>query len=149
MLRFDVRKIVLAGVTGTAAMTVLMLVAPMMGMPPMNVGRMLGSVMGGSVVLGWAAHFMIGTALAGIYAAAFVHRLPGPAAVRGMIFALFPWLLAQLAVMPMMGMGLFSGSAIMAGGSLMGHIVFGAVVGIVYGTGEEGARAVTPRENHA
>jgi hypothetical protein len=35
----------------------------------------------------------------------------------------------------MMGMGLFSGSMIMAGGSLVGHLVYGVVLGAVVGGG--------------
>jgi uncharacterized membrane protein (DUF485 family) len=41
--------------------------------------------------------------------------------------------MAQLLVMPMMGMPLFSGSATMAMGSLVGHMVYGAVLGGIYG----------------
>ena len=126
-------RAVLAGLAGTAAMTMLMLMAPTMGLPPMNIGAMLGSVMGGNVALGWAAHFMIGTVLALGYAAVFSSRLPGPSPVRGAIFSLVPWLMAQLVVMPMMGLGFFGGSMLAAGGSLMGHLLFGAVLGLVYG----------------
>jgi hypothetical protein len=133
MSGLNMKRAVLAGLAGTAAMTVLMHLAPLMGVPPMNVGAMLGSVMGGIVALGWAAHVMIGVALAIIYAAVFAARLPGPPAVRGMVYGVAPWLLAQLAVMPMMGAGLFSGSALVAGASLMGHLVYGGVVGAIYG----------------
>ena len=133
---FNLKKAVAAGLAGTAAMTALMLMAPMMGMPPMNIGEMLGSMMDGITALGWVAHFMIGTVLAVIYGALFAERLAGPAAVRGMLFGLAPWLLAQVAVMPMMGAGFFSGSMMVAAGSLMGHLVYGAVVGAVYGGGE-------------
>lgn len=136
MSKVNVPRVVVAGLAGTLVMTVMMLMAPMMGMPPMNIGKMLGSVMGGSVALGWVAHFMIGTVLAGIYAAVFVRGLPGPAAVRGIVYSLLPWLLAQVVVMPMMGMGLFSGSAIMAAGSLMGHAIYGAIIGAVYGASD-------------
>ena len=131
--KINVSRAIVAGLAGTAAMTALMLAAPMMGMPPMNIGAMLGSMMGGVVALGWAAHFMIGVALAVIYAAAFAHRLPGPGPVRGALYGIAPWLMAQLVVMPMMGAGLFSGSALVAAGSLMGHLVYGAVLGAVYG----------------
>lgn len=41
--------------------------------------------------------------------------------------------MAQILVMPMMGMAVFSGSAVMAIGSLIGHLVYGAVVGVKYG----------------
>jgi hypothetical protein len=134
VMKLVTKNAVLAGLAGTAAMTVLMLAAPLMGAPPMNIGAMLGSVMGGSAALGWLAHFMIGVGLAVVYATVFVSRLPGPAVARGALFSVPPWLVAQLVVMPMMGAGLFSGSAIVAGASLMGHLVYGAVVGAVYGT---------------
>jgi len=130
---FNAPKAILAGLSGTVAMTALMLMAPMMGMPPMNIGNMLGAMMGGIVALGWVAHFMIGTVLAVLYAALFANRLPGPAVIRGMLFALLPWLLAQIALMPMMGAGFFSGSLMAAGGSMMGHLVFGATIGAIYG----------------
>jgi hypothetical protein len=50
--------------------------------------------------------------------------------------------MAQVIVMPMMSMmngmpfssGLFSGSAIMAMASLVGHLIYGAVVGSIYKT---------------
>jgi hypothetical protein len=62
----------------------------MTGMPRMNIGEMLGSMMGGVTALGWMAHFM-------------------------------------------MGAGFFSGSLVAAIGSLMGHLVYGAAMGTVYG----------------
>jgi hypothetical protein len=67
-----------------------MLAAPMMGMPPMNIGAMLGSIMGGSLVLGWMAHFIIGAGLALGYAAVFASRLPGPGFLRGAIYGVLP-----------------------------------------------------------
>jgi uncharacterized protein DUF6789 len=136
-MSLKVGKAVVAGLAGTVVMTMLMLIAPEMGMPPMNIGAMLGSVMGGNVALGWAAHVMIGTILGLIYAAIFAARLPGPSGVRGALFSLLPWLMAQLIVMPMMGTGLFSGSLLAAGGSLMGHLAYGFVLGLVYGWGPE------------
>jgi uncharacterized membrane protein YagU involved in acid resistance len=133
-MKFNLMRSVVAGLAGTAAMTTIMLMAPAMGMPPMNIGAMLGSVMGGSTALGWIAHFMIGTLLGVGYATVFANRLPGAAVVRGAVYSLLPWLMAQLVVMPMMGMGLFSGSMVAAGGSLTGHLVFGSVLGATYGT---------------
>jgi hypothetical protein len=46
---------------------------------------------------------------------------------------LAPWLMAQVVVMPMMGMPLFSGSMAMAMGSLVGHLVYGVVIGAMIG----------------
>lgn len=127
-------RMALGGVAGTIAMTVVGLFgAPMMGMPPMNPAEMLAGAMGGNMALGWAGHFMIGIILAAAYAAVAASMIPGPPPVRGAVFSLAPWLAAQLMVMPMMGMPLFSGSMAMAMGSLVGHIVYGAVLGAIYG----------------
>jgi len=132
----NMMRVIGAGVAGTLAMTVVGLyVAPMMGMPPMNPADLLAGAMGGLTILGWGAHLMIGVVLALIYANVVLRLLPGPPAVRGALFSLAPWLMAQIVVMPMMGMGLFSGSMIMAGGSLVGHLVYGAVLGAVVGGG--------------
>lgn len=129
----NIKKAVLAGMAGTIVMTMIgTLVAPMMGMPKMNPADMLASQMGGNAMLGWAGHFMIGIGFAIAYGF-LAPLLPGPLAARGALFAVGPWLMAQVAVMPMMGMGLFSGSMLLAGGSLLGHLMYGAVVALVYG----------------
>lgn len=48
---------------------------------------------------------------------------------------------------PMMGMPVFSGSASLAMGSLVGHLIYGAVVGALYGPlgaeAKSGARTAT------
>jgi uncharacterized membrane protein YagU involved in acid resistance len=126
-------RAVVAGIVGTAVMTVVGLwIAPMMGMPPMNPAEMLAGAMGGLVALGWIAHFMIGSILAVIYALV-APALPGAPPVRGALYGIAPFLVAQIVVMPMMGMPLFSGSMVVAMGSLIGHLIYGAVVGGIYG----------------
>ena len=132
-MNLDIGRAGIAGIVGTAAMTVTGLyVAPLMGVPPMNPAVMLAGAMGGSLLLGWVAHFMIGVTLAVGYAVV-ARALPGSAIVRGALYGVGPFLLAQIVVMPMMGMPLFSGSATMAFGSLVGHVIYGGVVGAVYG----------------
>lgn len=132
-MQLNYGKIATAGIAGTAVMTMVGLWgAPMMGMPAMNPADMLAGAMGGLPVVGWMAHFMIGIVLASGYALAAVW-LPGPAVVRGSLYGIAPWLMAQLAVMPMMGMPVFSGSIAMATGSLVGHLVYGATVGSIVG----------------
>lgn len=133
-MRTNITRIVTAGVLATLVMTMVgVYVAPMMGIPAMNPADMLAAQMGGLTAVGWAGHLMIGTVLAFIYATVAVDKLPGPTVARGAVFGLAPWLMAQVLVMPMMGMGLFSGSATLAGGSLIGHLVYGGVLGAVVG----------------
>jgi len=136
---------VVAGLAGTAVMTIIMFVAPIMGMPEMNIGKMLGGFMGIPEAIGWIAHFMIGIVLALIYVYVFSSKLLGNGIVRGVIFSLIPWFVQQIMVFPMMGAGLFASNTpapmLTVMGSLMGHLVYGAVLGGVYGT--KGALRVT------
>jgi hypothetical protein len=132
-MNIQIGRAILAGIIGTVVMTAVGLwIAPLMGMPAMNPAEMLAAAMGGSLVLGWIGHFMIGITLAIGYALV-APWLAGPPVVRGALYGIAPFLLAQIVVMPMMGMPLFSGSAVMAMGSLIGHLVYGGVVGGVYG----------------
>ena len=78
---------VVAGIAGIAAISIVMAIAPMMGMPAMNPADMLAAQMGGLTVVGWAGHLMIGTVLALVYWAVAASRLPGPPAARGAVFS--------------------------------------------------------------
>jgi uncharacterized membrane protein YagU involved in acid resistance len=131
----SITRVLAAGVVGTLVMTAVGLyVAPLMGMPRMNPADMLAGQMGGIPSLGWAGHLMIGVVLAVIYAKLVSGRLPGPGMLQGSLFSIAPWLMAQLIVMPMMGMPLFSGSVLVAAGSLVGHLMYGAVLGAIVGS---------------
>jgi hypothetical protein len=74
----NVGRSIVAGAAGTAVMTMLMLAAPMMGMPAMPIGQMLGSFLKIGTALGWVMHGVIGLVLAAVYSAVFAGRLPGP-----------------------------------------------------------------------
>ena len=126
-------RAIVGGLIGTLAMTAVGLwIAPLMGLPPMNPADMLAGAMGGNMLLGWSGHLMIGLVLALIYAMV-APWLPGPPPVRGALYGLAPWILAMVAVMPMMGMPVFGGAAEPAIGSLVGHLVYGAILGGIYG----------------
>jgi len=76
--------------------------------------------------------------LAIIYAAAFEQRLPGSPVVRGMIYGVMVFVLAQVVFMPLVGGGLFSrGDLELIAGSLLGHLLYGAVVGWSYRGGRD------------
>jgi hypothetical protein len=127
-------------------MTAMMyVVAPMMGLH-MDIAAMLGSMLGGSWAAGLALHFVNGTVIfPAIYAYALYAHLPGTAAVRGTVWGLALWLIAQTMAMPMMGAGFFSaamGGMMAAGGSLIGHLLYGSLLGVI-------ASAPQPRVAHA
>lgn len=125
----------LGGFVGTLAMTFMMYgVAPMMGLR-MDIAAMLGSMLGRGWGAGMMMHVMNGSVIfPAIYAYAVYAHLPGSSAVRGTLWGVVLWLIAQTMVMPMMGAGLFSsamGGAMAALGSLIGHILYGTVLGAI------------------
>jgi uncharacterized membrane protein YagU involved in acid resistance len=129
----NIISVLKGGIIATAAMTLLMLVAPMMGMPEMPIGKMLAGFMGIPVAMGWVMHFVIGIMLAAGYIFVGKNLMTGNDIVKGLVYSLIPFLMAQVVVMPMMGAGLFSANTpmpmMMVMGSLIGHLVYGAVLG--------------------
>lgn len=138
--QFSFQSALMSGFAATIAMTAFTYMAPIMGLE-MNIPKMLAMTMGAPLFAGWLAHFMIGSVLAVGFASVFLSsfkKLPG--LKSGVLYGVFPWLLAQLMVMPMMmvmnggsfASGLFSGSLMMAMASLVGHLIYGGVLGLVY-----------------
>jgi uncharacterized membrane protein YagU involved in acid resistance len=130
-----------AGLVGTGVMTALLMVEPSVGLPRIAIGQVLSTSLGLASAhltigpaLGWTIHFVIGMLLALIYAAVFDRQLPGRALVRGVIYGLLVFVVAQLVFMPLVGGGVFSrGDVALLGGSLLGHVVYGGLTGWIYG----------------
>lgn len=140
---------IIAGVIGTLVFTVLMGMAPKMSMPKMDMVGMLGSMFGapGSRVLGWVIHLMMGVVFALIYTYLWSIGVGSATVLFGLLFGFVHWLIVGLmmGVIPMMHLGIKSGAAPAPGvymthnggvkgfiGGLMGHLVFGLVVSLVY-----------------
>ena len=126
-----------AGFAATVVLSILMLMKSAMGlMPELDVIAMLGGMMGTSPAMGWLGHFMIGTIAWGGLFGLIEPNLPGESYwLKGIVLGVGAWLLMMIAVMPMAGAGLFGLGLGMAAPvmTLMLHIVFGAVLGGVYG----------------
>ena len=135
---------VVAGLAGTAALSVLMVMKNMMGvMPQLDVIAMLGDMMRVPPAVAWMVHFMIG-AVWGLLFAGLYSRIPGGSAiVKGMTLLTGAWLLMMVMVMPMAGAGLFGMKLGMMAPVMTWvlHLVFGAVMGLVYGRPQSTATA--------
>jgi hypothetical protein len=126
-------KAVVAGFLGALAMAVAgSYVAPKLGMPVMDYTYVLAGNLNGSIGLAWLTLFLIGIGLALIYAT-FQCWLPGPAAIRGAIFSLIPWIVVQVIVYPLLGFSFFMGSFAMAVESLALFLTYGLIMGAIYG----------------
>ncbi len=155
MERTQALRTILAGFVATLVMTMIMYAAPMMGMPKMDIAAMLGSVMSqqmpapmsGAWWMGMIMHFINGAIIFPlIYAYLLYGLLPGQPWMRGVLWGLILWFLAQAVVMPMMGMGFFAANSpqptLSVMGSLIGHIIYGAVLGAI--AGPQAAHAAHP-----
>lgn len=126
----------IAGFVATVVLSALMLLKAMMGlMPELNVIAMLANMTGGGPLMGWIAHFAIGTILWGGLFAYLEPRIPGGSDwIKGMAFGIAAWLLMMIVVMPMAGAGFFGANLGMmaAVATLVLHLIYGAVLGATY-----------------
>jgi uncharacterized membrane protein YagU involved in acid resistance len=134
-----IQQALIGGIAGTAVMTLVMFMAPMMGMPEMNPPAMLSMMMGFPIVVGWVMHFMIGIIFAFAYAFLFIDLLKKIKnnILKGAIFGFAVFMFAQvaMAVMGSMlgGMPEMEGNMVlMMIGSIIGHIIFGIVVALFF-----------------
>ena len=140
---------VIAGLVGTVVITGVMAMAPKMGMPKMDMVGMLGSMFGapGSRGLGLVIHLMMGVVFALGYAFLWSRGVGSVSVGSGALFGVGHWLVVGLlmAGMPMMHAGIRAGAVPAPGaymtknggakgflGGLVGHILFGVVVALVY-----------------
>jgi len=120
---------------GLAGGVVFGVMMGMMGMLPM-IGKMVGQP---TAVVGFIVHLVI-SAVIGIVFSVTLGRCAtdiGKGLGNGLLYGGVWWLLGPLTLMPLfMGMGLGVNWNLMAATkmlpSLMGHLIFGAILGIVY-----------------
>jgi uncharacterized membrane protein YagU involved in acid resistance len=132
--------VVISGLVGTAVLTVLMAMAPAMGMPRMDMMRMLGSMFlpegAAAVMLGGFMHFVIGVVFAAVYVLLWRSGVGAPTLGWGFVFGVVHGLLA-VTMMPVLRAmhprrpELPAGPAA-AVGVVAGHALYGLVVAGVY-----------------
>lgn len=130
--QFNFKSSILAGILGTVAMTLLLIVVPSKEMPIMNIPGMLATALHVPLFVGWLAHLVIGAILASGYAFLFATGPAFPGWVKGLLYGLIPWVIAMMLVFPLLGQPAFGGSMSMTISTLVAHLLYGAVVGLVY-----------------
>lgn len=132
-----IKQSVIGGIAGTAVMTMVMFVAPMMGMPKMNPAAMLSVMMGLPLSIGWIMHFMIGIIFALTYAFLFIPLVKkvNNNMRKGAIFGLAAFVFTQIAIAIMGAMlggmpPMEDSMMLMMIGSIAGHVIFGIAVAL-------------------
>jgi hypothetical protein len=133
----------LAGLIATVALSALMILKMVLGLlPQFNAVAMLAGIGHGYLGLpatpavGWIGHLVLGTVVWGLLFAGLDTVLPGPTmVVKGLVFGLLAWLAMMVIFMPLAGAGLFAldlGLPVTVA-TLVLHLIYGAVLGGVYG----------------
>ncbi|PKL78494.1 MAG: hypothetical protein CVV25_11435 [Ignavibacteriae bacterium HGW-Ignavibacteriae-4] len=129
-----IKQAIIGGLVGTAVMTIVMMVAPMMGMPKMSPPHMLSMMLGVPAIVGWMMHFMTGVMFAMGYAFIFIDivKKVNNNILKGVLFGLAAFIFAQI-MMAVMGMMMpmppMEGSKMLLMiASIMGHVIFGVTV---------------------
>lgn len=129
---------ILGGIAGGVVFGVLM---QMMGMMPM-IAAMVGNE---SVAVGWIVHLIISAGTGAIFGLIFGEFVAsyGGGIGYGLVYGFAWWILGSLIAMPiLLGMGMqfanaFDATHLM---SLMGHLIFGLILGAVYAWYAKSAR---------
>ena len=129
---FGTKKILAGAASGIAGGLVFGMMMAKMGMLPV-IGKMVGSP---TAAAGWLVHLMISAVIGASFAVVFGWLVSGrtSSVVFGTMYGTAWWLIGPLTVMPlMMGMGLGVNWNLAAAQSLlpslMGHMLFGVVMG--------------------
>lgn len=131
---------IIAGLAATAVMTALIYLGPMMGMPRMDMVGMLGTMVSPdqrvAYPLGTVIHFVDGAIIALIYALLWSRGLGDPTWIWGLVFGAVHGVIA-IAALPMMlrihpRPPAISPSMTVIVGMMMGHLVYGLLVALVY-----------------
>lgn len=128
----NISKSIFAGILATVAMTIIMLIAPNIGMPEMAPWKLLSGAMGVSIIVGWVLHFVMGILFALGYSYVFALRINIQNTwVKGVLFGIAAVVVAQIG-MKILGtifeMPPMDGTMPMRLiAMLVGHIVFGLV----------------------
>ena len=139
---------VIAGLVGTITFSMVLAMAPKMGMPKLDIVDMLSTMFGNpNRMLGWIMHFMMGIIFALVYTFLWSLGVGSASWLNGLIFGAVHWLVVGvvMGMIPMMHAGIKSGAVKAPGlwmtnngrmmafvGGLIGHMVFGLVVALIY-----------------
>ena len=146
----NITAVIVAGLAGAAIFSMFTGMARSMGMTKMSIEKTMGAMFGegtGATAAGWIMHFMMGVVFAIGYVVAFSVLGTTSGWLYGAVFGLLHGLMVGGVVLPMMGTihpavvagkieapGFFAKNAgpMTPMGVIVGHVLFGTVIGGIY-----------------
>jgi hypothetical protein len=130
-------KGMLAGLTATLVVSVLMVINSATGlMPQIDIIRWLTALGTLTPASAWMDHVIVGIVVWGLLFAVYDGATTRPALwLKGIIFGAFAWVMMMALFMPLAGAGFFGSKIGIADrlGLLVLHLIYGAVLGLAYG----------------
>lgn len=123
-------KIFWSGIVATAVMSLLIMLSPALGFPRLAVWEIIASILGVSVIIGWLIHFAIGAIFAFLYFYLKNYFRIFEGVRGGLLFGFGIFVGVQIFTLLFLG---GEWNALLALGSLVGHLVFGSVLGVLLG----------------
>lgn len=159
--KISFKRALLAGFVATAIVTILMFLAPVAGLPridlasalgkPLSGGRAFAAPLTGRWWMGLGIFFVFGSVITPYVFVYAYHGLLGSPWLRGIEWGLFVWIFGGVAVITMMGLGFddahFSHPFGSFASSLAGNLLYGAILGAIAGGASKGVPQ--SRETHA
>ena len=123
----------IGGVTGTAVITAMMLLANALGMNGIDYGKLLANFTGTTPLIGWVMHFGVGILLAFVYVYFFRDEFQGAYPVRGLIYSIIPYVITMIILFPM---SVSTGQSIDSPGvfivaTMVAYFAYGYVMGLI------------------
>ena len=122
----------MAGLAGTVVMTVFSYFSNYLHLPSTDYHGMIASHFSMGSAFAWVIYFGLGVMLAYFYGTFFRKRLPAHSWMRGIVYAVLIWGVTEIILMPILGMGFFSGSITAAFAAFIGMALYGGTVGYLY-----------------
>lgn len=141
----DFQRAVLAGFVATLILTVLMYLAPLAGLPRIDMASSLGVPVSGRSAelfspnwwLGLAVFFAFGSLVSPFVFVYLFPALIGSSWLRGAEWGVIVWVFGGVGIMTLMGLGFdeahFSHPFSSFASTLAGHILYGAILGLIAG----------------
>lgn len=130
-------RILYAGFFATAAMTTIMLLIPLLGLPKLTFSTLFMAIAGGHEVIGWVIHFIIGIIFAFIYVRFFNNLLPVVNNVgRGAIYSIIMFVFSTTGMWLLIAWGfnweLKEDMSLSVIGNILAYLMYGSVLGAFF-----------------